>query len=161
VCLFWHLCSRQMHGRRAQGRRGMTAVQAARDTWGQVRQVKTSMRRKSALPILSSLRKTSGSTDLGDRNRHICVYMCTHRTSAPGSLFWDLRKLLSPLVTQLSRMIAFAVTRSRRRTHRLGAEAPGGHSSKPSRHPSARKRMCRGMSQSVLLTAKAKLLHGT
>lgn len=44
---------------------GVTAVQGAWDSWGQGKKVTEFVRRKSALPVLSFLRKTSGSADLG------------------------------------------------------------------------------------------------
>lgn len=49
ACLLWHLSSRQMHKRRAQGSRWVTVVQGACDTWGQVRKIKTLVRRKPTL----------------------------------------------------------------------------------------------------------------
>lgn len=84
--------------------------------------------------------------------------MCIHRTPAPGPLLWHPHKLLCPLVKQLSSMIAFTVTRSRPRTHKIATLAPGGHLTKPKRHPSAGIRMCRSTSLRAFLTAKAKLL---
>lgn len=138
----------------------VTAVQGACDTWGQVRKIKTFWE-ESPLSQSSHLLERQVDQQIWVTGIHICVCvcMCVHRNSAPGHLLWHLHNLLCPLVKQLSRMITSTVTRSRPKTHRIAALVPGGICPNQ-RDPSARIRMCRGMSLSALLTAKAKLLHG-
>lgn len=138
---------------------GVMAVLGACDTGGQVGKIKTFLRRKSTLSILSSLKQADQQIWVTEIDVFVHL-MLILRTSAPGPLLWHHHKALWPLVKQLSGVITFTVTRGRPRTQKIAALLPRGHLSKAKRHPSAGMRMCSGTSLSAVLTAKAKLLCG-
>lgn len=126
-CLFWHSCSRQMHGRWDGGRRGWQLSKGP-EIAGDKEGKSQCLWEESQLSQCSHFLERQVDQQMwGDGNIHICmcVHVCIYRTSGPGHLHWQCHKLPCPLLKQLNRRITFKVPSSKPRTPKITALAPG------------------------------------